>query len=218
MLGTESGTLASQSYPGTYPSNTWCKWRLRMAEGRTLRLLFGDFDIESSPGCSNGSLVITDINGEQSLGKLVQKLSCVSSIYSLLEYLLINFMCPVITDVSSAKTVEYTQDAIPLTHWLKRQSQFHNQHMHIFQPEIFILCLEGINNWQHTKMRLSEDGNIVLGCICVYYQIPQSWLITFFIVSDEEVFLHVDFPRDSLSVGMRYEHGRKPTAVLDGLK
>lgn len=68
VLGPESGTLASQNYPGTYPSNTWCKWRLRVPEGRMLRLLFGDFDIESSPGCRNGSLVITDKNGEQSLG------------------------------------------------------------------------------------------------------------------------------------------------------
>ncbi|XP_039974007.1 discoidin, CUB and LCCL domain-containing protein 1 isoform X2 [Xiphias gladius] len=74
LLGTESGTLASQNYPGTYPSNTWCKWRLRVPEGRTLRLLFGDFDVESSPGCSNGSLVITDKNGEPSLGPVCGKL------------------------------------------------------------------------------------------------------------------------------------------------
>lgn len=73
VLGTESGTLASQSYPGTYPSNTWCKWRLRVPEGRTLRLLFGDFDIESSPDCSNGSLVITYKNGDTSLGKIVRR-------------------------------------------------------------------------------------------------------------------------------------------------
>uniref|UniRef100_A0A4W6CQJ9 Si:dkey-34d22.1 n=1 Tax=Lates calcarifer TaxID=8187 RepID=A0A4W6CQJ9_LATCA len=70
LLGTESGTLASQNYPGTYPSNTWCRWRLRVPEGRTLQLLFGDFDVESSPGCSNGSLVITDNSGKPSLGKL----------------------------------------------------------------------------------------------------------------------------------------------------
>lgn len=41
-----------------------------MPEGRTLRLLFGDFDIESSAGCSNGSLLITDKSGEASLGEL----------------------------------------------------------------------------------------------------------------------------------------------------
>lgn len=42
-----------------------------MPESQTLRLLFGDFDIESSPGCSNGSLVIADKNGEPLLGELV---------------------------------------------------------------------------------------------------------------------------------------------------
>lgn len=68
LLGTESGTLSSQNYPGTYPSNTWCKWRLRVPEGRTLRLLFGDFDIESSAACGNGSIVITDKSGEPSVG------------------------------------------------------------------------------------------------------------------------------------------------------
>lgn len=75
LLGAESGTLASQNYPGTYPSNTFCKWRLHVPEGRTLRLLFGDFDIESSPGCSNGSLVITDKNGYTSLGPVCGKLT-----------------------------------------------------------------------------------------------------------------------------------------------
>ncbi|XP_032374210.1 discoidin, CUB and LCCL domain-containing protein 1 isoform X2 [Etheostoma spectabile] len=74
LLGTESGTLASPNYPGTYPSNTWCKWRLRVPEGQTLRLLFGDFDIESSPGCRNGSLVITDKSGIPSLGPVCGKL------------------------------------------------------------------------------------------------------------------------------------------------
>ncbi|XP_063736445.1 discoidin, CUB and LCCL domain-containing protein 1 isoform X1 [Eleginops maclovinus] len=74
LLGTESGTLASQNYPGTYPSNTWCRWRLRVPEGRTLRLLFGDLDIESSPGCRNGSLVITDKSGELTLGPVCGKL------------------------------------------------------------------------------------------------------------------------------------------------
>ncbi|XP_049587208.1 discoidin, CUB and LCCL domain-containing protein 1 isoform X2 [Syngnathus scovelli] len=74
-LGTESGTLASQNYPGTYPSHTWCKWKLRVPEGRTLRLIFGDFDIESSPNCSNGSLVITDKNGHPSLGPVCGRLN-----------------------------------------------------------------------------------------------------------------------------------------------
>ncbi|XP_077577189.1 discoidin, CUB and LCCL domain-containing protein 1 isoform X1 [Stigmatopora nigra] len=75
VLGSESGTLASQNYPGTYPSNTWCKWKLRVQEGRTLHLLFGDFDIESSSSCSNGSLIITDRNGDSVLGPVCGKLN-----------------------------------------------------------------------------------------------------------------------------------------------
>ncbi|CAB1333716.1 unnamed protein product, partial [Coregonus sp. 'balchen'] len=69
VMGTESGTLASQNYPGTYPVDSWCKWRLRVPKGRTLRLLFGDFDVERSPGCRNGSLTITSNNGAPSLGR-----------------------------------------------------------------------------------------------------------------------------------------------------
>ncbi|KAM4633619.1 discoidin, CUB and LCCL domain-containing protein 1 isoform 2-T2 [Polymixia lowei] len=74
VLGTESGTLASQNYPGTYPVDSWCKWKLRAPQGRMLRLHFGDFDIESSPDCSNGSLVITANNGAPGLGPLCGKL------------------------------------------------------------------------------------------------------------------------------------------------
>uniref|UniRef100_A0A3Q2QCM3 Si:dkey-34d22.1 n=1 Tax=Fundulus heteroclitus TaxID=8078 RepID=A0A3Q2QCM3_FUNHE len=75
LLGAESGTLASPNYPGTYPSNAWCKWRLRVPEGRALRLLFGDFDIEGSPGCRNGSVVITGRSGERRLGPVCGKLN-----------------------------------------------------------------------------------------------------------------------------------------------
>ncbi|XP_037532969.1 discoidin, CUB and LCCL domain-containing protein 1 [Nematolebias whitei] len=74
LLGAQSGTLASQNYPGTYPSNSWCKWRLRVPERRTLRLLFGDFDIENSPGCSNGSVVISDQAGKPIIGPVCGKL------------------------------------------------------------------------------------------------------------------------------------------------
>ncbi|XP_067094777.1 discoidin, CUB and LCCL domain-containing protein 1 isoform X2 [Osmerus mordax] len=74
VLGTESGTLASQHYPGTYPVDTWCRWRLRAPQGHTLRFLFGDFDVEQSPGCRNGSLTITAGDGTQSIGPLCGKL------------------------------------------------------------------------------------------------------------------------------------------------
>ncbi|KAJ8367581.1 hypothetical protein AAFF_G00314700 [Aldrovandia affinis] len=48
LLGAQSGTLASRNYPGTYPNGTRCEWRLRAPRGRTLRLAFGDFDLEAS--------------------------------------------------------------------------------------------------------------------------------------------------------------------------
>ncbi|CAL8247857.1 unnamed protein product [Lota lota] len=74
-LGPESGTLASANYPGTYPEDVSCTWRLCVPQGRTLRLLFGDFDIKSSVDCSNGSLVITPSNGTPSIGPLCGKLT-----------------------------------------------------------------------------------------------------------------------------------------------
>ncbi|XP_059921806.1 discoidin, CUB and LCCL domain-containing protein 2 isoform X4 [Gadus macrocephalus] len=74
-LGPESGTLTSANYPGTYPQDGSCTWRLRVPQGRTLRLLFGDFDIEGSMDCPNGSLVITLSNGSPSIGPLCGRLT-----------------------------------------------------------------------------------------------------------------------------------------------
>lgn len=118
LLGAQSGTLASQNYPGTYPSNSWCKWRLRVPERRTLRLLFGDFDIENSPGCSNGSVVISDQAGKPIIGKFSVLLSLSSVCQFLLKYLLMDFFMlhVIIYDCT------HRGDAIQLTHWLKRQT------------------------------------------------------------------------------------------------
>ncbi|CAL8339102.1 unnamed protein product [Gadus morhua 'NCC'] len=74
-LGPESGTLTSASYPGTYPQDVSCTWRLRVPQGRTLRLLLGDFDIEGSMDCTNGSLVITPSHGSPSIGPLCGRLT-----------------------------------------------------------------------------------------------------------------------------------------------
>ncbi|XP_056457978.1 LOW QUALITY PROTEIN: discoidin, CUB and LCCL domain-containing protein 2 [Gadus chalcogrammus] len=74
-LGPESGTLTSANYPGTYPQDVSCTWRLRVPQGRTLRLLLGDFDIERSMDCTNGSLVITPSNGSPSIGPLCGRLT-----------------------------------------------------------------------------------------------------------------------------------------------
>lgn len=127
VQGSESGTLASQNYPGTYPSNTWCRWRLRVPEGRTLRLLFGDFDVESSPACSNGSMVITDKNGELILGE-PPRCACKSDWWrglnpgeSSLKYVLVP-LCQ-----WRWLTHAHRQHAIPLTDRPKRQTLFCNQ-------------------------------------------------------------------------------------------
>ncbi|CAL8339096.1 unnamed protein product [Gadus morhua 'NCC'] len=74
-LGPESGTLTSANYPGTYPQYETSTWRLRVPQGRTLRLLLGDFDIEGSVDCTNGSLVITPSNGSPSIGPLCGRLT-----------------------------------------------------------------------------------------------------------------------------------------------
>ncbi|KAI1897502.1 hypothetical protein AGOR_G00083930 [Albula goreensis] len=47
VLGRESGILSSKNYPGTYPNNTWCEVKLRVPEGNSIILKFGDLDIEA---------------------------------------------------------------------------------------------------------------------------------------------------------------------------
>ncbi|XP_070364668.1 discoidin, CUB and LCCL domain-containing protein 2 isoform X1 [Equus asinus] len=51
VLGPESGTLASISYPHTYPNSTVCEWEIRVRPGDRVRFRFGDFDIEDSDSC-----------------------------------------------------------------------------------------------------------------------------------------------------------------------
>ncbi|XP_051501373.1 discoidin, CUB and LCCL domain-containing protein 1-like [Myxocyprinus asiaticus] len=46
VLGQESGVLSSKNYPGTYPNNSWCEWRIRVPIGLTIILKFGDLNIE----------------------------------------------------------------------------------------------------------------------------------------------------------------------------
>ncbi|XP_056619807.1 discoidin, CUB and LCCL domain-containing protein 1 [Triplophysa dalaica] len=46
VLGQESGVLSSKNYPGTYPNNSWCEWRIRVPIGHTIILKFGDLNME----------------------------------------------------------------------------------------------------------------------------------------------------------------------------
>uniref|UniRef100_A0AAX7VK75 Uncharacterized protein n=1 Tax=Astatotilapia calliptera TaxID=8154 RepID=A0AAX7VK75_ASTCA len=131
----ETGTVASQNYPGTYPSNAWCKWRLRVPQGRTLRLLFGDFDVESSPGCSNGSVMITDKNGEHSLGPLCGKLDAAGKN--------VTFNSNEVTIMFKSGPhrsgrgflLSYATDQQPdLISCLQRGSHFSSQHLSVYCP------------------------------------------------------------------------------------
>ncbi|XP_068999193.1 discoidin, CUB and LCCL domain-containing protein 1 isoform X1 [Embiotoca jacksoni] len=135
LLGTESGTLASQNYPGTYPSNTWCKWRLRVAEGRTLRLLFGDFDIESSPGCSNGSVLVTDKNGEPSLGPVCGKLDAAQKNVTLKSNEVTITLNSGPHRSGRGFLLSYATDQHPdLISCLQRGSHFSSQHLSVYCP------------------------------------------------------------------------------------
>ncbi|XP_033877836.1 discoidin, CUB and LCCL domain-containing protein 1-like [Acipenser ruthenus] len=71
VQGSSSGTLASRNFPGTYPNDTQCEWRLQAPQGTRLTLVFGDFDLEYSKHCTAGSLTIL-LTGEpaSSIGPL----------------------------------------------------------------------------------------------------------------------------------------------------
>ncbi|XP_062395263.1 discoidin, CUB and LCCL domain-containing protein 1 [Sardina pilchardus] len=70
VLGAKSGTLTSLNYPGTYPNHTQCDWRVQVPRGETLRLYFGDFNLEESKNCQAGSLTIADSGGVVILGPI----------------------------------------------------------------------------------------------------------------------------------------------------
>ncbi|XP_005798560.1 discoidin, CUB and LCCL domain-containing protein 1-like isoform X1 [Xiphophorus maculatus] len=135
LLGTESGTIASPNYPGTYPSNAWCKWRLRVQEGRTLRLLFGDFDIESSPGCRNGSIVITGKSGERRLGPVCGKLNATMNNVTLeTNEVTVTFMSGPHRS-GRGFLLSYATDQHPdLISCLQRGSHFSFQHLRVYCP------------------------------------------------------------------------------------
>ncbi|XP_024275822.1 discoidin, CUB and LCCL domain-containing protein 1 isoform X1 [Oncorhynchus tshawytscha] len=63
MLGPESGVLSSKNYPGTYPNNTWCEWKIRVPEGNSLVLRFGDLDVEARDCQSDYVKVLKDVYG-----------------------------------------------------------------------------------------------------------------------------------------------------------
>lgn len=69
LLTPHSGTLTSKNYPGTYPNNTMCCWRLQAPPGTSLLLAFGDVDLEPSEHCALSSLLLTDPQTGTAYGK-----------------------------------------------------------------------------------------------------------------------------------------------------
>uniref|UniRef100_A0A4W5MZQ3 Discoidin, CUB and LCCL domain containing 1 n=1 Tax=Hucho hucho TaxID=62062 RepID=A0A4W5MZQ3_9TELE len=63
VLGPESGVLSSKNYPGTYPNNTWCEWKIRVPEGNSLVLRFGDLDMEARDCQSDYVKVLKGVYG-----------------------------------------------------------------------------------------------------------------------------------------------------------
>ncbi|MEQ2166662.1 Procollagen C-endopeptidase enhancer 2 [Goodea atripinnis] len=47
----ESGVIGSQGYPGVYPPNTKCVWRITVPEGKVVILSFRFIDLESDNLC-----------------------------------------------------------------------------------------------------------------------------------------------------------------------
>ncbi|XP_034938584.1 cubilin [Chelonus insularis] len=64
----ESGTLASPSYPESYPLNIECVWILHTSAGNRIRVSFSEFDLESSSNCDRDYL---EIRQESAIGKLI---------------------------------------------------------------------------------------------------------------------------------------------------
>lgn len=63
VLGPESGVLSSKSYPGTYPNNTWCEWKIQVPEGNSLVIRFGDLDVEARDCQSDYVKVLKGVYG-----------------------------------------------------------------------------------------------------------------------------------------------------------
>ncbi|XP_041951280.1 discoidin, CUB and LCCL domain-containing protein 1 isoform X1 [Alosa sapidissima] len=47
IQGPDSGILSSQNYPGTYPNNSLCEWRISVPKGNSITIKFADLSIES---------------------------------------------------------------------------------------------------------------------------------------------------------------------------
>lgn len=57
------GRITSPKYPLNYDNNLYCEWIIRVEPSHTISLVFTDFDLEQSSGCTSDYLqVSTDFN------------------------------------------------------------------------------------------------------------------------------------------------------------
>ena len=71
VYNTTSGSITSPNYPGTYPNNAKCQYKITVPLGYTLSLKLTHLDIEMDRSCEYDSLEIFDGESEKSysLGK-----------------------------------------------------------------------------------------------------------------------------------------------------
>uniref|UniRef100_A0A671Q9A1 Procollagen C-endopeptidase enhancer 2a n=1 Tax=Sinocyclocheilus anshuiensis TaxID=1608454 RepID=A0A671Q9A1_9TELE len=64
----DTGLIGSQGYPGVYPPNNKCVWRITVPQGRVVSLLFRALDLESDSLCRYDFVDVYDdghINGQR---------------------------------------------------------------------------------------------------------------------------------------------------------
>ncbi|KAI4887677.1 hypothetical protein NFI96_014865 [Prochilodus magdalenae] len=63
VLSSDSGLLYSKNYPGLYPNNSWCEWKIRVSSGLRIVLKFEDLSVEGGDCETNHLKVTKEIHG-----------------------------------------------------------------------------------------------------------------------------------------------------------
>lgn len=59
-LTNKNDFILSPYYPGHYPNDSWCKWRVTVPSGHVIQLEFLYFQLESEPQCLNDYVEVFD--------------------------------------------------------------------------------------------------------------------------------------------------------------
>lgn len=62
-LGAESGVLSSKNYPGVYPNNSWCEWKIRVSSSHRIVIKFEDLSFEGEDCEMDYLKILKDIQG-----------------------------------------------------------------------------------------------------------------------------------------------------------